>query len=80
MGNIPCIGLREVPLQSFESKLGRTGESEMAKRERGTLMTEEFFFKEIGSTYGLFMATAGSLENTYNLSVNVPIRSIIITT
>ena len=26
------------------------------------------------------MATAGSLENTYNLSVNVPIRSIIITT
>ena len=73
------VRLRAVPLQSLESKLGSTGESEMAERERRTLMIEEFF-KEIGSIYGLFIATTGSLENRCNLSVNAPIRSITITT
>ena len=28
-----CVRLRAVPLQSDESKLGRTGESELAERE-----------------------------------------------
>ena len=32
------IRLRAVPLQSFESKLDRTEESEMAERERKTLI------------------------------------------
>ena len=76
------VRLRAVPLQLFESKLGTTGESEMAEREKRTLMTEEFFLKEIASIYGLFIATAGFTENSCSLSVNVPIRSrsIIITT
>ena len=52
----------------------------MAETERRTLMTEEFFFKEIGLIYGLFIATAGFTENSCSLSVSVPIRSIIITT
>ena len=52
----------------------------MAERKRRILMTEEFFFKEIGSIYGLFIATAGSSESSCSFSVNVPIRSIVITT
>ena len=32
------IRLRVVPLQSFEFKLGRTEENEMAERERKTLI------------------------------------------
>ena len=51
----------------------------MAERERRTLMTEGLFFKENGSIYGLFIATAGFPENSCSLSLNVPIRSIIIT-
>ena len=35
MSNAHCARLRAVPLQSVESKLGRTGESEMAERETG---------------------------------------------
>ena len=33
--------LRAVPLQSVESKLGRTGEGEMAERETGERREEE---------------------------------------
>ena len=64
------VRLRAVPLQLFESKLGTTGESEMAEREKRTLMTEEFFLKEIASIYGLFIATAGFTENSCSLSVS----------
>ena len=35
------IRLRAVPLQSVESKLGRTGEGEMAERETGEKREEE---------------------------------------
>ena len=38
------VDLRAVPLQSVESKLGRTGESEMAERETGASPRLLFFF------------------------------------
>ena len=36
-----CVRLRAVPLQSVESKLGRTGESELAERETGERREED---------------------------------------
>ena len=37
-----CVRLRAVPLQSVESKLGRTGESELAERETGQSLLPSF--------------------------------------
>ena len=39
--NIQFCRLRAVPLQSVESKLGRTGESKLAERETGERQEEE---------------------------------------
>ena len=43
--------LRAVPLQSVESKLGRTGEGEMAERETGERREEEGPFVQGGKTF-----------------------------
>ena len=52
--------LRAVPLQSVESKLGRTGEGEMAERETGERRKEEGLHSLLSPTRSNFSAAPAS--------------------